>query len=59
MSNKDSSTKLLKREVRIHTRPMTDEEYQYVLRMFAFHFDQKDSKAITGQIMIEEHPHEN
>lgn len=43
------SANLQKREVRIHTRPMTEEEYRYVLRMFANYFDQQDRESINGQ----------
>jgi len=49
MTQVTSNQKLQKREVRIHTRPMTDEEYQYVLRMFAFHFENQLSTSSARQ----------
>lgn len=49
MSQITSNQKLQKRDVRIHTRPMTDEEYQYVLRMFAFYFENQVPASLSSR----------
>lgn len=49
MSQITLNQKLQKREVRIHTRPMTDEEYQYVLRMFAFYFENQVPTSLSSR----------